>query len=560
MKDKLNILQFFVLLFGIVVSPTAFAQEYNYHIPTFDSSDYCPNPMLAQMDESIHQLNTEYLDLRYNSSTEQLTLEVEFKNDRGKLPTGMHFGLSSGPMPKGINNIAKIYFDATSPNNIKVTAYTYNTVSENCGNYRKPTIFGVPYTFQMGSWVAYTPSDYTTDPEDPDSWVPLYEIYPELLGAHPIFASGSDEVRAVVEKSSVDSVRSGVTYRKFRLVLDATIINSYTPYYPGTDENFVIPYAWDGAKFAENIGLWFYAVNSRDVAYNSSGLLSNYDVDSCYICDFGDAVTNLSPSCDSVVPSSDVVRPGEKITAVIKGRDPEGDQLKLNYSGLPAGASFDQADGSTLTPDSNKLVTVNFDWVPQIGVSGDYNVNVEFTQQYGINQAKVSCPLQFKVEGCTPTDWRETINGIDDQIDKQLVDHTINVLLHRIRKLRGKNTAKEKEIKQRADALGLEAWLTLSELQRSRVIRQNCGSDVAGCELIDTTKGSTKVVVLINELHAIASQLIPIYKKVLKREGFSVSEATRRWRPIQVRADRLKENALVSISSLPSTVFACEAA
>jgi hypothetical protein len=534
------------LSLSLVTAFSAGAQEYNYHINNFDDPTLCPNPMLPNSAPNVHQLKANYLDLRYNSSTKELTLEAEFSNDRGKLPTGFHFGVSDGPMPQGVGHISKIYFDATNLNNVKVTGYTYNTVSTLCGNARQFNHGGNQHVVTLGSWLVASPLVTSQG----SGFVAASNVVP----ADDIFSSAGQNASFVLEKSASDQVRNGITYRYFRLVLDTTGINNFVPYLPGANA----PYTWQGAKFGSKVGLWFWAVNASGVAYNGNGLLSSYNVDSCYICDFDDATTNLSPSCDAVKPSATEIRPGDKITAVITGRDPEKDGLLLTYSGNPSGSNFDKANNSILTPDANGKVDVNFDWVPGINEKGSYKVNVQFTQQYGSDQASITCPFEFSVTGCDPTDWRETINGIDDQIAHQLTNNHVKVLIRRIKSVRGRNTRTEQELKSRAEALGLEAWQTLSSLQRNRVIRQNCGSQTSGCEAIETTKSLNRVNQITNELYGMVETLVPTYRKVLNKSGITGRQNTRRWRGLFNSATNLRDSANVSVASLPATVYACE--
>ena len=529
---------------------TAFAQEYNLHINNFDDADQCPNPMMPNSAPNVHQLKADYLDVRYNTNSKLLTLEAEFNNERGKLPTGFHFALSTGDMPKGVGNVAAIYFDATVPSVPVVTAYNYNTVSQNCGNYIDFEYGMNTQKVTMGSWLTSNASYVIEDPNTPGKFIAPSDNFP----GEGIFTTLGVNAAFVREKSVVDSSRNGRAYRFFRLVLDTTGVNSYDPLLPGGNA----PYSWEGAQFGPELGLWFYAENASQVSYKQNGLLGTYEIDSCYICDFGDRVTNVSPACKSVSVSSKQIRPGDLVTAKVTGYDEEKDSLLINYSGQPSGSTFDVANNSILVPDANNEVAANFSWTPQLGISGKYTVNVQLTQQYGVDQAAVSCPFEFEVSGCTPTDWRETINGIDEQIDRQLVDKHINVLLRRIKAIRGKHTKRELELRARADSLGLEAWQTLFEMQRDRVIRQNCGAGISGCESIDTTKASDKVLGLLNELHSMITELIPIYRNVLSKAGIKGKASTRRWRPLLRSANNLRDNAVVSINSLPATVFACE--
>ncbi len=556
---------------ALFIAPLVSAEEYNYHIGDFDTlvtdqnspmygmRKWCNNMMVSSSPANEHQLYTKYLDLRYNTTTKTLTIETEFDDRNGKLPTGFHFSLSDGPMPQGAGHLAKIYFDATNTSDVKVTSYTYNTVANHCGNYTAPTINGTTYKYNMGSWLVYSPTPYTNPQGNPNTWVPLYTIEPENWKSESILSSAGINSGDVLEKSSSTSVCGANNCRQFRLVLDTTRLNAFVPKFPKqNDPQNPAPYTFQGAQFASNLGLWFYAVNTNSIAYNNSGLLSGYEVSSCYVCDFGDAVTNQTPTCDSVVPSSTKIRPGDKITAKITGTDPEKDSLLFTYSGNPTGSNFDQANNSILVPDSNKKVEVNFDWIPGLKTEGSYTVNVTLTQQYGSDQASVSCPFSFDVEGCQEIDWKETINAIDDTVNFNLgIKHAVTVL-RRIGKIRGKKTVTEISDTERSKDLSLESWTILTSLQRNNVIRQNCGSNVTGCESVDTTKTLNRVNQITAELYTIVEKYIPVYKKVMKRSGLSASIANKRSRSLLNSATTLKDSASVSISSLPGVVYSCE--
>ena len=193
----------------LIFCQTVLAEEFNYHVEQ------------AILDASLaNGIKTEYVDIRYNSIEEAFTIEAQFSNKAGKLANGFHFAVSDTAVT-GPGSVAFIYFDASKGlANPLVSGYAYNNRSDSnltCANITPPNSV-------IGSWK--TVANYLPIPN---------------VEADYIFNPG-EHADTVLEKSAVDEVIGGYTYRTFRLVLDTQKIDSHIPIY-------VPSYNWKGIKF-----------------------------------------------------------------------------------------------------------------------------------------------------------------------------------------------------------------------------------------------------------------------------------------------------------------------
>lgn len=140
---------------------------------------------------------------------------------------GFWLAVSPGPNPKGhAGELALLYFDATKMTP-RLTAYAYNGV--NGGT----------------SWKDGSPASGDQAPDR-------------------IISSITDGTWI----NSLTSTDNGDGTKTFGFDINATAINGHTPKYPGSTP-------WTGAAFGDKIGVWYHAVDIRDIAYNSKGFIKN---------------------------------------------------------------------------------------------------------------------------------------------------------------------------------------------------------------------------------------------------------------------------------------------
>ena len=143
-----------------------------------------------------------------------------------QISDGYTLVLSPGDMPQGTaGEFAAIYFDATDTNNPVVSIYGYNGLNN-------------PSSFRDGS---EAPGNQTPD-----------RILSTLVD--PSF---------IVDLSVADD---GLGGRTMTLIMDATVVNTHSPAYPGppgTD--------WTGLAYGEEIGVWFHPFSSLTTEYHPEG-------------------------------------------------------------------------------------------------------------------------------------------------------------------------------------------------------------------------------------------------------------------------------------------------
>ncbi|GAB4313490.1 MAG: hypothetical protein Kow0074_00010 [Candidatus Zixiibacteriota bacterium] len=122
-------------------------------------------------------------------------------------------------------------------------------------------------------------------------------------------------------------------------------------------------------------------------------------------------------------PSPFTVAQGNLAQFSITATDPDGDDLQLQATNLPAGATFSPANPAT----GNTSVTGTFSWIPSTSQSGDFTVSFRATDVPGGNSSpfcNVTITVSEDVTGNPPnvTCQASTIN-----VDQgQLVEFTIN--------------------------------------------------------------------------------------------------------------------------------------
>ncbi len=193
--------------------------------PEFGGTGYDYNPEAGE----ITRFYT-----RFDTNTNALTLEVNFAhapNHPNVMPDGFTFVVSDGDNPiRESGQFASMYFDATNANPI-MSAYGYN-----------------------GSTALHPWEDGSKDPgiQTPD------RIESSLNNANwlsDIFVT--DEANGT---------------RTMGFTMDATSIIDHLPLYPGSEP-------WQGAQFAEKVGIWFHPWSNLATDYDQDGWLTQWDSD-----------------------------------------------------------------------------------------------------------------------------------------------------------------------------------------------------------------------------------------------------------------------------------------
>lgn len=173
------------------------------------------------------------IDSQYNTVSERLKFSFNIAKENGDPKSdvnGFYLAMNDGPNPKGkTGELAFLYFDASNPHNLKMTAYGYRGSGVN--------------SWQDGSTASGT--------QAPD------KIVSSL--------SSTNWIHSLSYQLNADgSATMGFD-------IDATVINSHTPRYPTNGVN------WDGIQYDNKVGIWFGALEKAKFEYNSDGFLKNFD-------------------------------------------------------------------------------------------------------------------------------------------------------------------------------------------------------------------------------------------------------------------------------------------
>lgn len=393
------------------------AEVFNAHIADVDScTNFGANPSIL----GNTQVKINYLDLTYDDASETLTIELETDKSRGEIANLFHIVLTEGGMPQGEGHVAHLYFDASNPNDPKVTVYSYNAANADddyiCNN-------------NPGSWAKSNAS-------------PSFTAAPDLIFS-------SINTPGVILESSVDTAADIVETTRFRLVIDVSTINAYTP----VILNANYPYTYQGIKFGENIGIWFWAASDVTSWYDN-GALTDLQTSICAICDDANVETKTRPVCQGSSSTANPVEYTKTTTITIEVNDPDyADNsdvpLLVSYNGtLPAGAKPSVLEGGAVTLDGSGNGVITITWTPTADQVGDHTIAATFSKDYGLDQLAIVCnSAKITVIPGDP-DCKLPINsaiGQADQDSERLVELSKN-LASRIKGLRNKLGIKRAKI------------------------------------------------------------------------------------------------------------------
>ncbi|MCB9838893.1 MAG: hypothetical protein H6813_06100 [Phycisphaeraceae bacterium] len=175
--------------------------------------------------ESIHST--------FNTDTNALTWDMTFSDQVTK---GFTLALNDGPNPKGhAGELALLYVDITSPAAPKMLAYAYNGQNSNTS-----------YIDGVGNIAGNQTPDDIVDVDD---------------------RGGSNWIEHFTVEDTMDGKRV------VSFAIDASVINTHTPDYPGSTP-------WFGLGFGEKLGIWLHPYRTLSASYDPvDGLLNSWGGD-----------------------------------------------------------------------------------------------------------------------------------------------------------------------------------------------------------------------------------------------------------------------------------------
>jgi hypothetical protein len=189
----------------------------------------------------------ESISTTFNTSTNALTWGVTFSD---QITEGFTLAINNGPNPKGhAGELALLYVDLTNLPAPRMLAYAYN--GQNSNN---------SYFDGVGNVAGNQTPDDIVDVED---------------------RGGSGWIDHLTVEDTMDGKRH------VSFAIDATVINTNTPLYPGATP-------WTGAAFDENFGLWFHQYKNLSTSYDAAtGLLTGWSGNSGYFDGSGFVTTEV---------------------------------------------------------------------------------------------------------------------------------------------------------------------------------------------------------------------------------------------------------------------------
>ena len=520
------------LLLSFIGFPTGSSAQdsYNLHVADVDAcNNFGSDPAILGNTE----IKINYIDMSYDPSSQTFEIEVEADNSRGKLANAFHFGVSDGPMPEGEGAIAHVYFDASDINNTKASVYAYNGRGDNvCAS------FGA-------------------------SWE--YSDYGQNFAADPILSSVSSP-SAVLESSASETISGGTITRVYRLILDATAINSHYPFVFGLPGTYT--YDYEGLKFGDNAGLWFWAGENVSTSYNGSGYLTAFNTSICAICDQADFETVKKPVCSGVTVTQESILTGNPTQINISVQDPdiltdiEQNDIKVNYN-IPPGASVSVPENGIVSLNGAGIGTVTIDWTPNETQVGSHQIGASFVKgDYGLGQeASEVCQTTVTVNPILPSCKEaklETITQADQDLGRAA--NLIKAIRGKIKKVLKEHKGSRKAnkiLENKLDPVAVYAeagntnrhdtYLIGWQAFNSMVSGLNNGffqcSDINSCEGLRITSFDSQIAnfaLSVDGLKEIATtriqqlkRRIKLYKKFLKKKkGYSkaqIQEATSKY-------------------------------
>lgn len=556
------------LLFSFLIATTAIAEEYNLHISDLNDCTNSFGGNLVVSDAKNLDVNVNYVDLKYDDVTNELTIEVSTDNTglSGKVANSFYFGLNGGGMPQK-GEIAFVYFDASTPSAPKATVYGYNGYAgfqrdingdlvkeadeltdrfDICNNTK---ILENNDIENGGSWYHGYPvltGDIEKDSPfhgsllqqgDPES---EGELLPEL-----IMASDSSSVKTATSTPSTPDENSYI----YKLVLDTTYINLHdSSVINFLKANHPLPSSindYRGLAFGDNLGLWFWAASGATFSYTDN-FISALDTSAsdCSICDEGAFDTKVSPKCNGTAATQSPVEVGTETVLTINVLDEDyGESTNgattVSYLDVPSGATLNPSEGGNVSFNSVGNGPVTITWTPTIDDIGTHTIGAIFTKAYGNgNLTSDNCPIEIEVVEPKPECKTSDIGTIT--VADELLEHIngkLKELRRSIHKMRRQFGDKSKIDNSGADTFQELGWSSYYQIVTTKEAGYFyectntgfCGGDY---EVENITTSVNSFNDAIRGLKAVADQRITQFIKtrtkfLVKKKGFTRRKARR---------------------------------
>lgn len=172
----------------------------------------------------------EAITTTFDTDTNALTWDVTFGN---QVTDGFTLAINNGPNPKGhAGELALLYVDVRDAMLPRMLAYAYNGQNSNTS-----------YIDGVGNQAGNQTPDDIVDVED---------------------RGGSGWIKHLSVEDTIDGKRI------ISFAIDATVINTTTPMYPGATP-------WTGAAFDEEFGVWLHPYRNLSATYDpATGLLTGW--------------------------------------------------------------------------------------------------------------------------------------------------------------------------------------------------------------------------------------------------------------------------------------------
>lgn len=184
---------------------------------------YNVNPSSGDQDASAGRID--HISSTYDAAKQELSWYADFSASNGQIPDAFWLVLSDGPNPKGTAGQLAIFYLDASTSVPKLTAYGYN--GENGDT----------------SYFDGSPAAGTQAPDRIATSVGTTNFAKQI------------------------TVTNSAGKRTLGFTADVSGVNSFKPASSG----------WEGAKYGNEVGVWFHPVSGTTTDYNSAGYLKTFN-------------------------------------------------------------------------------------------------------------------------------------------------------------------------------------------------------------------------------------------------------------------------------------------
>ncbi len=527
MKKKVLIIASFVAMLLLIGIPSITKKEYNVHIPNFNDINYCENVICegvgcaktnAQIQQDIEDRNNlikvNYLDLNFNEESKKLTVEAEIDTTTAKTANFFHLILTDGDLDVSRKNceasVGHLYVDFSDEANPKVNVFAFNGhLNLYCNNgevHEKQNVThnGYDDSIPLGDGVGPYVNKASLKESFYSKNAPKYR----------------EEIFSSIETPSAVSfsIDTTATSKIIHLELDVSGINSHQI------EPLLLynkSYTYEGIKFADRVGVWFWAAANAVPTYTNnyiSSLLTQKT--DCSTCVHPELETKSKVLCGASSVSANPVEVGKSTTLSFEVINEDFfDTTKapviVSYAGLPAGAKPSVPNGEEVIfaeDGTSGKATIKIDWTPGPEQAGDYTIGANFLVEYGLNNLQTDCAgVKVTVKPLTPECKQADLSVItqadQDMAQLNLVSTQLEQRIKKIRKDLGESGKVDDFNPSAENTRGWEAY--------NAVIGQ--GIYLFECTNIDACSTGLQVSSLSNQLDIFKSAILNLKDIALSR-------------------------------------------